>query len=1110
MGAVRVRSPAGCATMRASELTMSSADERPTTTPDVNEPSVARTPDVDGDTLLRDVDTAHLRNAVQRRLFGQVIDPVRIARFPVLRRVGLGGMGVVYAAFDNELDRKVAIKLLRPGLGDDGTLLRDRLLREAKALARLSHPAIVQVYEAGEHDGQVYLAMEFVEGLTLRRWLEVEPRSVRDVLDKFLQAGEGLAAAHAAGLVHRDFKPDNVVVGTDGRVRVLDFGLALVGAEGALVVEGELDRAAELDRLTRTGALLGTPAYMAPEQLRGEPADARSDQFSFGVALYEALFGVRPFAGETFEQLSTAVLAGEVVPATRAGAAPIARVLRRALLPDRDQRYGDVDKLLAALRATQRRRGLAIAGLGTVVAVGVGAAMFVQRNRDAEVASLSATVESLGSEVAGERTRADDAEAQLRRRADVLTIAEARFAARRDPSVALALLARLSDDETAWGADTWAVVQRSAAAEIAGELALVPDGHVARHLVLDGEAVVLQDRATEAATLWYPWDGRRVLLASGRHRVERVDERRWLVQPAGSSTAVLWDFAAGVPIAPITDVDLTSSAVSEDGTKLVSRGKTQWDVVDLRTLERSAVAAPVVGWLHHVGPAAAWVVGMKMDRYDADGHLVSQLPEAKTGISIVETLGNGRFVRVDGQQMTLWDSASAEQRVLDLGVGFSTSMLAATERGDRLAVGEVQGKIAVIDTNDLSTRTIRPVSTHVEPRRWLADGRLLFARTASGGVVIDTVRGVVHGLAQSEKITDARLRADGRLVGMSESSVRAWALDLEGGGSPSGDGLAAIDGPAADGTYVALRPNGELVRWNGDAWDVVGRHDGALQLTLADAGGHVVTAGSTGLVLWSLERSEKRVLRETLPYLGAAFLPAIDASGRWVAFHGESQIEVIDTTDGSTRQVGGGGLMNEWTFLSEESRFCVGGQRGRDSLLRCWDLATWQELPEFPLPGLVLAFGPEGKIAVRRHDGVVIVDRNTGRVSAPLSPGFVKGARFSRDGRSLGCLTKDGRLAIVELESGRVAHVQPRIAEREASVVELEAQSARTPADERRFALSPDGGRVVALDGEGALQRSQPLPPASPAALREWVRERAPALPADATLDRFAPVDSPD
>jgi predicted Ser/Thr protein kinase len=1089
---------------------MSSAEHEPSTDPESDDPSFGRTPDVDGDTLLRDVDTAHLRNAVQRRLFGRVIDPVRIARFPVLRRIGLGGMGVVYAAFDNELDRKVAIKLLRPGLGDDGSQLRDRLLREAKALARLSHPAIVQVYEAGEHDGQVYLAMEFVEGVTLKRWCDAEPRSVRDVLEKFLQAGEGLAAAHAAGLVHRDFKPDNVIVGNDGRVRVLDFGLALVGADTALAIEGELERITVVDRLTMTGAVLGTPAYMAAEQLRGEPADARSDQFSFAVALHEALFGVRPFAGETLEQLSTAVRAGEVTTATRAGAAPIARVLRRALLPDRDQRYRDIDELLSALRTTQRRRGIAIASVGAVVAVGISATIFVQRSREAEVASLSATVESLGSEVAGERTRADDAEAQLRRRADVLTIAEARFAARRDPSLALALLARLSDDDAAWDADTWAVAQRGAAGEVASEIALVPDGEVARHLALDGEAVVLQDRVTEAATLWYPWDGRRILLADGRHRLERVDDRWWLVQPSGSTNAVLWDFEAGAPITPIADVDLSKSTVSDDGKKLVSRTKTQWDVVDLRTLERGTLAVPVVGWLQHVGPAAEWVLGMKMDRYDAAGRLVSQLPEAKTGISLIESLGGGRFARIDGRDLTVWDSASGDRRSLELDAGLSPTMLAANAQGDALAIGDVDGEMVVIDTNDLSTRTIHPVSTHVEPRRWLADGRLLFARTPAGGVVIDAARGLVHGLVQSEKIADARLRGDGRLVGMSEGSVRAWTLDLDADGIPSGDGLAAIDGPAADGTYVALRSTGELVRWNGDAWDVVGRHEGALQLTLADAGGHVVTVGPTGLVLWSLESGEKRTLRDTLPHLGYAWVPAIDASGRWIAFHGESQMEVIDTSDGSTRRVGGDSMMLEWTFPTDEARFCVGGHRGSDSQLRCWDTTTWQELPEFPLPGLVMAFGPGAEIAVRRPDGVAIVDRKTGRASAPLSLGFVKGVRFSRDGRSLGCATRDGRLALVDIESGRVAHLGPRIAEREVSIVELEAQSARAAADERRFALSVDGRRVVALDGDGALQHSQPLPPAAPAELREWVRAHAPALPTDATLDRFVPADAPD
>src|SRR5215472_6444224 len=192
-----------------------------------------------------------------------------IGRYAVLSTLGEGGMGVVYAAYDPELDRKVAVKVLRERLGDAAEL-GARLLREAQAMARLSHPNVVSVHDVGRFEDKVFVAMEFIDGRTLGDWVKEKPRSWREVLGVFRQAGKGLAAAHSAGLVHRDFKPGNVLVGKDDSVKVTDFGLAFTPN----------------DRSTASGiAIAGTPAYMAPEQLRGETPDPRADQYSFCVAL---------------------------------------------------------------------------------------------------------------------------------------------------------------------------------------------------------------------------------------------------------------------------------------------------------------------------------------------------------------------------------------------------------------------------------------------------------------------------------------------------------------------------------------------------------------------------------------------------------------------------------------------------------------------------------------------------------------------------------------------------------------------------------------------------------------------------------------------------------
>ena len=206
-------------------------------------------------------------------------------------------MSVVHAALDPKLRRRVAIKVMRERPG--ATTQAERLRREAQALARLSHDNVIVVHDVGEVDGQVFLAMELIDGGTLSAWLK-QPRPWREVARMFIQAGRGLAAAHAAGMVHRDFKPLNVLLRASGRPVVTDFGLVRELADPAepvpepAVTDGPAIQSPGM-RLTASNAVMGTPAYMAPEQLRGRPADERSDQFAFCIALYEGLYGVHPF-----------------------------------------------------------------------------------------------------------------------------------------------------------------------------------------------------------------------------------------------------------------------------------------------------------------------------------------------------------------------------------------------------------------------------------------------------------------------------------------------------------------------------------------------------------------------------------------------------------------------------------------------------------------------------------------------------------------------------------------------------------------------------------------------------------------------------------------------
>ncbi|HVH98998.1 MAG TPA: serine/threonine-protein kinase, partial [Enhygromyxa sp.] len=235
---------------------------------------------------------------------------LRLGRYPIVRKLGEGGMGIVYACYDEALDRRIAIKLLNSRFQRRSS--RTRLEREAQALARLSHPNVVHIYEFGLHGDSLYLAMEYIDGQTLREWLRGSDRRWREIAEVLVQAGRGLAAAHAAGLVHRDFKPDNVMVGRDGRVRVLDFGLVRVLQETASDLDDEPEHSPGPSEpwLTRPGTILGTPAYMAPEQHAGRPSDAKADQFAWCVVAYEAMFGVRPFAGSSAEAIAEAIRAG--------------------------------------------------------------------------------------------------------------------------------------------------------------------------------------------------------------------------------------------------------------------------------------------------------------------------------------------------------------------------------------------------------------------------------------------------------------------------------------------------------------------------------------------------------------------------------------------------------------------------------------------------------------------------------------------------------------------------------------------------------------------------------------------------------------------------------
>ncbi len=365
-----------------------------------------------------------------------------IGRFVVLRKLGEGGMGVVYAAYDEELERKVAIKLLRTDFsGHQQSIGQARLLREAQAMARLSHPNVAQIYEVGKFGDAVFIAMELIGGSNLREWLQQAPRTWQTIVGVYLQAGHGLAAAHAAAIIHRDFKPDNVLVGDDGRVRVLDFGLARpdeatleamagsTGTSGVFAVASSGSYAGV--ELTQAGAFIGTPAYMSPEQLHRRPLDPQSDQFSFCVALFEGLYGYRPFIGADANELAEAVHHERPLDPPRDSVVPgrVHQALLRGLARLPEQRHADMTALLRALAVDpalvlRRRLGLAGLALATGLAVGGGYAIV---ERAGPIGSCGGALTDAWDVATGGRVRAALAGAATGYAEDVATRVGARL-----------------------------------------------------------------------------------------------------------------------------------------------------------------------------------------------------------------------------------------------------------------------------------------------------------------------------------------------------------------------------------------------------------------------------------------------------------------------------------------------------------------------------------------------------------------------------------------------------------------------------------------------------------------------------------------------------------
>ena len=924
-----------------------------------------------------------IKDVIKSQLFPGEVVPVMIGRFRVLRPIGAGGMSLVYAAYDERLDRKVAVKLLKGGGSPDN---QARMLREAQAMAKLSHQNVVAVHEVGTWGEQVYIAMEFVKGMDLRAWLAHEPHAWPEVLEVFTAAGHGLSAAHRAGLVHRDFKPANVLLGDDGRVRVVDFGLVRQSDEVHAPGPGASMTSTPITNLhttlTATGAILGTPAYMSPEQHEGRPADARSDQFSLCVALWEGLYGAPPFAGASLPSLAEAVCNGRVRPVPEDSRVPawLRRVVLRGLSVDPAARWPGMDELLDELardpdrlRRARLRVGL-IAGAMTAVVVTFAWLASSQADVARVAQRAEAAADRLRRQAEEQQVTAEVARDEAMRKLEQM-LAEAEAAKARLERALQAADAerRRAEDESA-AAEAQRV--RAEAQRLAADEARREAEHQTSRAVQ--EARRARDATRLAQALGAAEDDPTTVLALLRETEDPAGTPGWI--PAAVDTLLQ---PVSLAVLRLHRGSVHAAIFSADGRSVATAGDDHlaalWRWGSGAAPQRREHAAPVK--FLAFGPGEIWASGA------SDG-------EVQVGGDAPRRLAHGGELRA----------------------------MALTADGRRLATASADGRLRLWDTADGSSRDLPGHTAAVLSVMFDRTGRRLVSAAADGTARVWDVAltGPPRILRHPGAIRIAVFHPDGRRVatGAQDGEVRVWPVD--GDAPPS-----MHHGHTGEVVALAFHPEGEALlsasldgttrvwpRKPGQKDRVLRGHAGRVySAQWSPDGDRIVTASQDGTArVWPAQGGAARVLRGHAEELGAA---GFDPGGDHVVTAGRDGSVRVWQVRGSGEEVpvlrpGGRPTLLAWT---PDGAHLLSGRS--DGVIQLWK-------PDTPSsPRRLAESGPtplwlgadDRELRAIRNDGVLLRwplagGPATTRVLIPATPA-ASAASLTADGTRAALATAD-------------------------------------------------------------------------------------------------------